>query len=81
MRGFNQIERQLKNKIDNLIKQRQTEKTVNAKILGYLNRKKDELNDLNDDWEKKKLEETKQLVIFIYFFTNFFLINCNRMIA
>lgn len=64
MRGFNQIERQLKNKIDNLIKQRQTEKTVNAKILGYLNRKKDELNDLNDDWEKKKLEETKQLVIF-----------------
>ena len=62
MRGFNQIERQLRNKIDSLIKQKETELTVNSKIVGYLNRKKDELNDLNDDWEKKKLEETKQLV-------------------
>ena len=64
MRGFNQIERQLRNKIDSLIKQKETELTVNSKIVGYLNRKKDELNDLNDDWEKKKLEETKQLVGF-----------------
>ena len=64
MRGFNQIERQLRNKIDSLIKQKETELTVNSKIVGYLNRKKDELNDLNDDWEKKKLEETKQLVRF-----------------
>lgn len=69
MRGFNQIERQLRNKIDSLIKQKETELTVNSKIVGYLNRKKDELNDLNDDWEKKKLEETKQLVRFQINFT------------
>ena len=49
----------MRNKIDSLIKQKETELTVNSKIVGYLNRKKDELNDLNDDWEKKKLEETK----------------------
>ena len=62
MRGFNQIERQLRNKIDSLIRQKETELTVNSKIVNFLNRKKDELNDKNDEWEKKKLEETKQLV-------------------
>lgn len=35
---------------------------MNSKIVNFLNRKKDELNDKNDEWEKKKLEETKQLV-------------------
>ncbi len=62
MRGFSKIERELKNKIDSLIKQKETELTVNSKIVNFLNRKKDDLNDKNDDWEKKKLEETKQLV-------------------
>ena len=45
-----------------MIRQKETELTVNSKIVNFLNRKKDELNDKNDEWEKKKLEETKQLV-------------------